>query len=38
MGNYSTLVMIALMVLAFYLLILRPQMRQAKVQKCLMGW
>jgi len=34
MGNYSTLVMIALMVLAFYLLILRPQKkRQQAIQK-----
>ena len=36
MGNYSTLVMIALMVLAFYLLILRPQKkRQLAVQQTL---
>jgi preprotein translocase subunit YajC len=36
MGNYSTLVMIALMVLAFYLLILRPQKkRQQAIQQTL---
>jgi len=36
MGNYSTLVMIALMVGAFYLLILRPQKkRQQAVQQTL---
>lgn len=36
MGNYSTLVMIALMVVAFYLLILRPQKkRQLEMQRTL---
>lgn len=36
MGNYSTLVMIALMVLAFYMLILRPQKkRQQAIQQTL---
>ena len=36
MGNYSTLVMIALMVGAFYLLILRPQKkRQLEMQRTL---
>src|SRR4028119_1001539 len=36
MGNYSTLVMIALMVLAFYMLILRPQKkRQQAIQNTL---
>ena len=36
MGNYSTLVMIALMVLAFYLLSLRPQKkRQQAIQQTL---